>query len=146
MYKTLCRRQQVITSTLMTRGLETRNIDLGCLLVFRNDFAQPVPMEMVVFAIHMAKANKQMQQDDYRAIIHHVNVLRDPRFLLGVHLCCRLFVFDGKPFPESWMHSSSWYALTAGPRLPVICPEIKLLKKGRTEFSFTLCCVLQARR
>jgi hypothetical protein len=76
----VCRRQQVITSTLMTRGLETRNIDLGCLLVFRNDFAQPVPMEMVVFAIHMAKANKQMQQDDYRAIIHHVNALRDPDF------------------------------------------------------------------
>jgi hypothetical protein len=119
----VCRRQQLITSTLMTRGLETQNIDLGCLLAFRNDFAKPVPMEMVVFAIHMAKANKQMQQDDSRAIIHHVNVLRDPRFLLAVHLCCRLFVFDGRPFPESWMHSSSWCALHAGSRLPGFCEK-----------------------
>jgi hypothetical protein len=65
-------------------------------------------MEMIVIAVHMAKSNKQQQVDDYRALDNHVDILRDPKNLLGILWCLRLFIGDGAPMPESWIESLHW--------------------------------------
>lgn len=105
-----CRRIQLLVKPLMTRGLEARRLTLGCLRFFRNTYMSPLPMDMVVLAVHMSKANKQQKTDDFRALTHHADVLQDPLFLLGFVFWCRLDkdVGKGGPIPQVWVDSTDW--------------------------------------
>lgn len=122
-----CSRQQVMLRPLLLRGMEVRHLTLGGLQRFVNVHTTPLPMIMIILAIHAAKSNKDGKHDDWRVLTRSNSFTECPLVHLAIHFAQRMFLDEqSDPFPESVAESADWCAhLTISLRLTVIrCPPM----------------------
>lgn len=94
----------------MVRGKEARLMPIGALLKDTNPMSKPMPMNSVVFGVHNSKTNKEGKHQDWRAITHHRNLLKDPMLHLSILAVERTCVHRGAPMSETMAELFDWCA------------------------------------